>query len=277
MVFVAMSFDRRFDENWEEIILPAVREVEWQGQRLEAQRIDLSKKSDSIITEIVQCISQSLLVLADITTIGHLEGEGGGLRPIRNGNVLYEVGLAHAARLPEEVLLVRADNDRLDFDIAGVRVHAYEAENREASRVLIRDLIIDALGSVDLRKSLAIERGVQSLDVSMYLLLQESLQDVPHPHIKTFGDALASVERIAAINRLLSAEMFQATFKPLTAEMFNEPVANWITYRSTSYGRTVFAEARNRQKFGEALDAWLKTEEGQKWFKARRDSGEKTR
>ena len=45
-----------------------------------------------------------------------------------NANVLYEVGLAHALRAPEQVLLFRSDADPLLFDVSGIRVHTYDPD-----------------------------------------------------------------------------------------------------------------------------------------------------
>jgi hypothetical protein len=80
---------------------------------LSAFRVNLSRKSDSIITEIVQNIAQCRLVLTDISTTGWSRSGVRRSRPIRNSNVMYELGIAHAARLPEEVIIVRADADHL--------------------------------------------------------------------------------------------------------------------------------------------------------------------
>jgi hypothetical protein len=112
-VFVAMSFDEKFRARWDKVICPAVSRIERRGNRLEAFRVDARKISDSILTEILSGISTARLVLADVSTIKKVEN-----KPIRNGNVMYEVGIAHAARLPEEVLLFRSDNDPLLFDMA---------------------------------------------------------------------------------------------------------------------------------------------------------------
>jgi hypothetical protein len=113
-VFVAMSFDSRFDRRWNEVIVPAVRRICVRTgateTRLEPHRVDLRTASDSILTEILDGIGRCRAVVADITSIGHIEG-----RPVRNANVLYEVGLAHASRLPEEVIIFRSDRDALLF------------------------------------------------------------------------------------------------------------------------------------------------------------------
>ena len=48
--------------------------------------------------------------------------------PMRNDNVLYEVGLAHAARLPAEVVLFRSDRDQLMVDVVNIRVNSYDPD-----------------------------------------------------------------------------------------------------------------------------------------------------
>jgi len=82
------------------------------------------------------------------------------------------VGLAHASRLPEEVILFRSDENELDFDIAGIRVHNYYPNDIDNARTKIKGLIRDALKSIDLHKSIAVQKGLQSLDFPMYALLQ---------------------------------------------------------------------------------------------------------
>src|SRR5688572_24479525 len=114
-VFVAMSFAPQFDARWRDVIQPAIRRISANNIRQEPRRVDASIVGDSILTEILQGVSQSRLVFADITSRNHL-----GAEPVRNANVMYEVGLAHAVRLPEEVLLFRSDADPLLFDVAQV-------------------------------------------------------------------------------------------------------------------------------------------------------------
>src|SRR5438128_2587799 len=90
-VFVAMSFDSRFQPRWEKVLVPAIRLVERDDMSLEPHRVDLRKASDSVLTEILEGITRCRFFLADISVIGEIDG-----KPIRNANVLYEVGLAHA-------------------------------------------------------------------------------------------------------------------------------------------------------------------------------------
>ena len=99
-VFVAMSFEPRFSERYEKIIKPAVEGEPLSGISLRAYRVDNSKSGDSILTDIVEGVAHSRLVLADVSVID--EGRYTET-PIRNGNVMYEVGVALACREPSEV------------------------------------------------------------------------------------------------------------------------------------------------------------------------------
>ena len=53
-IFVAMPFDDKFDARWDNVIKPSIEGMEWHSPRLQAHRIDLTRTSDSIITEIVR-------------------------------------------------------------------------------------------------------------------------------------------------------------------------------------------------------------------------------
>lgn len=174
-------------------------------------------------------------------------------RPIRNSNVLYEVGIAHACRLPEEVILLRSDNDPLDFDIAGVRVHRYDPTNKEKAVEDINDLISRSLKSIDDRKYIAVEKAVQTLDATMYLLLQESLADIPHPPMRTMADMISNTNRIAAINHMLRSGLLVSKFRELTPDTFDMPANKIISYVSTPFGRSVLAKANEKNKGKHAL------------------------
>ena len=116
-VFVAMTFSDDYRPHFDEVIAPAIRLVRVGGVSLEPRRVDESKSGDSILTEIVGGIAHSQLVLADVSSIGRDVKSG---RPHRNGNVMYEVGIALACRQPEEVLLIRDDKDPFLFDVSTI-------------------------------------------------------------------------------------------------------------------------------------------------------------
>src|SRR5258708_1529040 len=117
-VFVAMSFDARMNARWHNVIAPAVADVNVEGTSLNAYRVDMRMVSDSILTEILSGIGNALLILGDVSSLDNLNGVA-----VRNPNVFYEIGIAHATRLPEEVLLFRSDDGAMLFDVANIRVN----------------------------------------------------------------------------------------------------------------------------------------------------------
>jgi hypothetical protein len=124
-VFVAMSFDTRFDACWNQVIIPAIQAVHVNDVPLQPHRVDTHRIiRDSILTEILGGITNDRVIFADITSLGQLDS-----KPVHSSNVMYEVGLAHAVRLPEEVILFRADTDFLLFDVANVRVNTYDPDH----------------------------------------------------------------------------------------------------------------------------------------------------
>jgi len=116
-VFVAMSFDSRFDSRFAEVIRPAIETGPIEGLHWQAHRVDISKSGESILTEIVSGIAHARVVLADVSVID--EGRYTQI-PIRNANVMYEVGIALACRTPSDVLVVRDDSKPLLFDLSTI-------------------------------------------------------------------------------------------------------------------------------------------------------------
>jgi hypothetical protein len=160
------------------------------------------------------------------------------------------------------------DNDPLDFDIAGVRIHSYDPTNKKEAFLVVQNLIINALDSIDDRRHITVEKAVQTLDVTAFLLLQESLVEIQHPRMRLMRDIAANTERIAAINRMLSAGLFETKFKELTSDAFTSdmPFNEVISYVSTPFGRSVFARAREKSNFIEAVQGFLKTEKGKEFI-----------
>ena len=159
-VFVAMGFDAVFDSRWDNVIKPAIEQVEFDGVKLKAERVDTRNVSDSILTEIEDGISACLLVFVDITCTAVLDG-----RPIRNGNVMYELGLAHAIRRPEEVLIFRSDNEQMLFDTANCRALSYDPDgNSVDARSKLTEVIDGALSELDLLKNKTVEKIAGSID-----------------------------------------------------------------------------------------------------------------
>lgn len=141
-VFVAMSFEPRFAVRFDEIIKPAVEAEIIAGRRLSAYKVDNSLTGDSILTDIADGIAHSALFLADVSVID--EGRYAE-QPIRNGNVMYEVGLALACRLPSEVLLIRDDRKKFLFDVSTIPHITIDFSDREAATARIRAALADRL------------------------------------------------------------------------------------------------------------------------------------
>jgi hypothetical protein len=236
-----MSFDKTFQRRWNEVIRPAVSEIELDGVSLEPVRVDVRRISDSIVTEILQGIAHHLVVFADVTTIGHVDD-----KPIRNANVLYEVGLAHAIRLPEEVILFRSDKDKLIFDITNVRVNSYDPDtDPSTARELVIDSITDALKEVELKRHLSVRRAAESLDYSSWMVLAEAQHGcVTHPVMRTMGQVIANTSRARAIERLLDLGALKTEYLQVTPELLKsagDKLAETILgHHTTTFGSAIF-------------------------------------
>jgi DNA-binding MarR family transcriptional regulator len=139
-VFVAMSFEPRFAKRFDEVIKPSIEAEAFDGQKLTAYRVDNSLTGDSIITDIADGIAHSALFLADVSVID--EGRYAE-QPIRNGNVMYEVGLALACRLPSEVLLIRDDRKKFLFDVSTIPHITIDFSDCETAIKTLRAALLD--------------------------------------------------------------------------------------------------------------------------------------
>jgi hypothetical protein len=175
-VFVAMPFASEFASVWEKAISPAVERC-----GLKPYRVDMRKACDSILIDILDGVAHARLILVDLSTVSCRPTS---LLPafstnalenpqFANGNVMYELGLAHATRQAEEVILVRNQTDsRLLFDVSGVRVHSYPPSNLEFASEIFENLIREALGSIDRTKSLQVGKALQAITVDEIRLIR---------------------------------------------------------------------------------------------------------
>jgi hypothetical protein len=228
------------------VLKAAIELVEVNGVRQRAHRVDLRQISDSVITEILDGIRRCRVFLADISTIGHLEG-----RPVRNANVLYEVGLAQAVRLPEEVLLFRSDRDELLFDVTNIRVNKYHPdEDPSAARNTVTETILASLRELDLRKHLAVHAAAHSLGFAAWQILVEAqtAAGVRHPPRRTFREAIGGANREAAIVRLLDLRAIRMEFVQVTTDMLgvHAPREDLVRYRTTPFGAAIFRFGADR-------------------------------
>lgn len=170
-VFVIMSFAPEFEDAWVRIFEPTIRE----DLKLKPNRVDYNISGESIIHDILDGIAHARLVLADITCSAMRDARGT-VWPQRNGNVMWELGIAHVMRLPDEVIMIRADNEPSIFDLTQFRALSYDPDDVDGARRLLAHLGQDRLNSIDQSKSAYVQRCVQSMDYLSWMILQEADQ-----------------------------------------------------------------------------------------------------
>lgn len=211
-VFVAMAFGDDLHPVWSKAFRPAIEE---DSRPLRAVRVDISTLAGSVITDILDGIAHSRLVLADIsiTKSGRWSGQ-------RNGNVMYELGLAQAVRQSTEVLVLRNDSEQINFDVAGIQVHQYDFGDFASARTLTAKLIADALAQIDRTKGLLVQRAIDALDAEAMSYLEGFGANAFHgPEASSMGAVLISISKNAALTRLqtlgiLRCEPRHASGKP---------------------------------------------------------------
>lgn len=244
-VFVAMDFSSRFDSRWKNVIIPGVRSVEIKGFPLEPYRADVRHVSDSILTEILEGVTNARLFLADVTTIAYADD-----KPVRNANVMYEIGLAHAVPLPEEVILFRSDDDRLLFDVANVRINSYNPDvDQDTACRLVSQIIVEALNEIKLKRHFAVKKAAESLDFVSWMVLSEAtaVDGIDPPVMRTMGQALENAARQSAIARLLDMGALATSYVSLTPEIIeaqsDKTADSVLKYRITPFGESILRHA----------------------------------
>ncbi|MCX7428120.1 MAG: hypothetical protein NTW96_21130, partial [Planctomycetia bacterium] len=240
-VFVAMSFVPEFDRRWQTVIAPAISSVVVNGNALRAERVDTRRIGDSILTEILTHIRDARLIFGDVTSLGKLAD-----RPIRNGNVMYEIGIAHAVRPAEEVLLFRSDSDPLLFDVANIRVNTYAPEDEpNSARKIVSDSLVEALREVDLRKQLAVQTAAHTLDAHAWCALaatSDTGTTKMQPR-RSIAQALLNDAHNEAIIRLLQLGAFETEYPRVTSELLQtsaqDRVEDVMAYRITPFGKAI--------------------------------------
>lgn len=195
-VFVAMSFAKEFEPIWKNAIEPAIGDI-----GMKANRVNATVLSGDVITKILDGIAHAALVFVDVTKMTR-----GGWRGQRNGNVMYELGIAHTVRPDTDVIVVRSDKGRLPFDFAGIQVHSYSNADARAARKQFRRILDAARQERAKVMSLVIERVRQRLDRSCLRVMFHRGQP---QHFQPFTlEEIPEPER-NAIPRLLDLEIIR--------------------------------------------------------------------
>ena len=230
-VFVAMSFSDEFRNTWELAIRPAIEE----DCKLIAHRVDNSIINDDVVVEILKGISHARVFFADISVC-----QQGAWAGQRNGNVMYEVGLAHAIRQPSEVVIVRSDDQQINFDVAGLRVHRYDRNDLLSARKRFAELIKGSVSQTDNRKALKVEQVVNRLDVGCLLLIREVGTQPVFYFILDNKEAMEELSRkgvIAATRFMLDQGIIKTLY---------DPKADKYSYIWTEFGKAVIDKVNSR-------------------------------
>lgn len=226
-VFVAMSFAPQYQGRFDGVIAPAISGIQLSSERLKPYRVDLSKSGDSILTDIVDGIAHSQLVLADVSTMGKDSVSG---VPYRNGNVLYEVGIALACRNPSEVLLVRDDEDKFLFDVSSIPHMKINFTDTAVAIDSLRDALLARFRERQLVQDARVELAVAGLSNDEATMLK-TIADYPPSGVWGRRDT-GSVDffGMAAIPRLLDKQLIRVVGQ------FEE---GHPAYQATPLGRVV--------------------------------------
>jgi len=205
-VFVAMSFAESLESRFSTVIEPAIEAVEYRGETLKAKRVDLSKSGDSILTDIADGIAHSAMVLADVSVIGYDAKSG---QSYRNGNVMYEVGLALACRQSAEVLLIRDDRDPFLFDVSTVPHMHVDFSEKDTARTTLTQEIELRLREIDHVQDARVSRAMASLTSVEGSVLASFAENRRTDIDQIFWLLKEDTESIAATARLLDKQLIR--------------------------------------------------------------------
>jgi hypothetical protein len=175
-VFVAMSFAPQYKSRYDTIISPAIQSITINNVRLKAYRVDTSKSGDSILTDIMEGIAHSQMILADVSTCG---ADAQTKQPYRNGNVMYEVGTALTCRQPQEVLLIRDDNDHCLFDVSTIPHLTIDFDNVPAARQRLQDELMARLREREYVNDARVQLAIAGLSAEEVTALEKAAEYAP--------------------------------------------------------------------------------------------------
>lgn len=176
-VFVAMSFAPQYKSRYDTIIAPAIESIVINNNvALKAYRVDTSKSGDSILTDIMDGIAHSQMVLADVSTFG---SDSVTQQPYRNGNVMYEVGIALACRQPQEVLLIRDDSDSFLFDVSTIPHMTIDFGRIQEARKLLQDELIARLRESSYVSDARVKLAIAGLSAEELTVLKQVADYAP--------------------------------------------------------------------------------------------------
>ena len=129
-----------------------------------------SRSGDSILTDIVEGIAHSQMVLADVSTFG----TDVQTKLYRNGNVMYEVGMSLACRQPQEAPLVRDDNDDFLFDVSTIPHLTIDINQMHDARQRLQDEFMARLLEQNYVNDACVQLAIAGLSAEELRLLKQA-------------------------------------------------------------------------------------------------------
>jgi hypothetical protein len=124
----------------------------------------------------------------------------------RNGNVMYEVGLALACRQSAEVLLLRDDRAPFLFDVSTVPHMHVDFSDAEAARTAVAQEIVMRLKEVDRVRDARVSLAVASLTAGERIVLAAFSKNQMG---ETFWLRKETLKAVAALERLLDKQLIR--------------------------------------------------------------------
>ena len=143
------------------------------------------------------------MILADVSTVGHDSKTG---QSYRNGNVMYEVGLALACRQSAEVLLIRDDRERFLFDVSTVPHKHVDFSEPENARSILTEEIEARLREIDHISDARIAMSIASMTTQEHSLLRVFAK---YTMDQVFRFPTNNIHLNAAIPRLLDKQLIR--------------------------------------------------------------------
>lgn len=198
-VFVATGPDDASSRRFTEVIQPAIeQDINWNGTRLTAHRVDLAQFGEPVLTEIADAVTHSVLTVADISTLP--SGE-------RIGNVMFAVGLALACRQSAEVLLVREDRDRFLFEASTVPTLRLEFQKASLARSRLAERLRGCLRETELVNDARVHAAIAGMTGEERQLV--ALWGKGSGGDKVYWLAEENPYSAAALSRLLDKELIR--------------------------------------------------------------------
>jgi len=236
-VFVAMNFAPAYEQRFQKVFKPAIEALTVDRIRLSAYRVDNSKTGDSILTDILDGVAHSQMILADVSAVGRDSITGDAYR---NGNVMYEIGLALACRQTQEVLLVRDDREKFLFDVSTIPHMHLNFANAEQARQQLQEEIIARLRERNYFRDARINMAISQLTAEEMAHLKQTFE---YTRSTVWGRAVMG---IASWNSIATSRLLDKQIIRIAGEFSNGNTAyeftdlGWIVQQRLKAGLRQF-------------------------------------